>query len=326
MMRSELGRVHGVRMTETKAMIPCPFHQETRPSCGVNLQENLFAKGHVVPVGFFYCWGCKKKGPWNELAGALGLQQVAKGRQEDVYARRREVRPQVFSELSMDGLLEDLGCTFNKPLAQHNGGKGRWRGFSFSYLIGMDALYALCSTTGEECLVFPVYDISRELIGGFKGWFEKPREGPTFINARGQWVRDEALWPIHKIGRPQTLWLVEGQRDALRLIRLGIPAVCIMGTNNFTEAKADIICGLGVTRVVLMMDGDEAGRKASNSIRKLLVDRVEVKVCKLLEDARRLKMDKIDPMDMPLDLIKSYFKRFGRGERIRTDQRVTEST
>jgi hypothetical protein len=220
MIRAEVERVPGARVTETKGMVPCPFHQETRPSCSVNLQDNLFSKGHLVPVGYFYCWGCKKKGPWNELAGVLGLQQIAVGKQTDVYARRREIKTQVFSELTIDQLLEDLACTFNKPLAQHNRGIGKWRGFSFRYLAKLDALYALCSTSGEECLVFPVYGVGGDMIGGFKAWFEKPKEGPTFINARGNWVRDEALWPIHRVGRPRTMWLVEGQTYHLTIVVL----------------------------------------------------------------------------------------------------------
>jgi DNA primase len=64
----------------------------------------------------------------------------------------------------------------------------------------------------------------------------------------------------------RTMVLVEGQRDCLRLLTLGIPAMCIFGTQSWSKSKAKLLEVSGVRRIVLLMDGDEAGINATEKI------------------------------------------------------------
>ena len=59
-----------------------------------------------------------------------------------------------------------------------------------------------------------------------------------------------------------TVVLVEGPYDAIRLVNMNIPAVCIFGTKNYTSDKKGIISRLGVERVVLALDNDHGGEGA----------------------------------------------------------------
>lgn len=76
-------------------------------------------------------------------------------------------------------------------------------------------------------------------------------------------------------GLKDTLIIVEGLFDALHLINNGIPNVtCAFGTkmlgmDNIAEQLSPFMCA-GVERVVLMMDGDNAGIAANSKIKKAI--------------------------------------------------------
>jgi hypothetical protein len=74
----------------------------------------------------------------------------------------------------------------------------------------------------------------------------------------------------------KTVALVEGQVDALWLIYHGIPALAILGTNNWSSAKEAILLSHGFTRIVLAMDGDEAGERCQDKLYKELRGRFKV--------------------------------------------------
>jgi DNA primase len=62
------------------------------------------------------------------------------------------------------------------------------------------------------------------------------------------------------------LVIVEGPYDALKLYEAGIPAVAILGTNNWTDVKVSILIGLGLSAIVVMMDNDKSGWDAQPRI------------------------------------------------------------
>lgn len=80
---------------------------------------------------------------------------------------------------------------------------------------------------------------------------------------------------VRKMARKRgVLVLVEGQVDALVLISRGIPAVAILGTNNWSKFKESLIVSSGVRKVIVAMDGDKPGRKA----RKVIYEALQGKV------------------------------------------------
>ena len=52
-------------------------------------------------------------------------------------------------------------------------------------------------------------------------------------------------------------------------------AVCIFGTANFNTKKVDLLEKLGVIKVSILMDGDDAGRRAAKRIQGL-VEKVDI--------------------------------------------------
>jgi hypothetical protein len=60
--------------------------------------------------------------------------------------------------------------------------------------------------------------------------------------------------------------LVEGPRDALRLLSYGIPCMAILGTHSWSDKKSGLLEAAGVDRIITCFDGDEAGKIATNLI------------------------------------------------------------
>jgi DNA primase len=93
---------------------------------------------------------------------------------------------------------------------------------------------------------------------------------------RGKWVlpprlpRSRIIYGYHRLGTERRCWglvLVECPWGVLRLAQLGIPAVALLGTQLCEPQRALLAA---VPRVILLLDGDPAGRQAAVAIRDRL--------------------------------------------------------
>lgn len=253
LVQQEISRVTGVNMKSDMAMIPCPFHADKSPSCGV-----YFRPGDDRP-GNWYCFGCNRSGLWDELADALGLEKF------DKTPTDRFSHP-------INVTLEDT-TVFNEKLVFRPLPKNKiWREISTNLLI--DVGCQLCKVRYETNLSdtfiwMPVY-IGGELEGYIKARKKKIAGKPSYINKKGPWAKTRGLFPfdyaISQMSEKKAVVLVEGQRDALRLLDQGIPAICIMGTHSWTDEKSKLLDLYGVKRAIICLDGDDAGISGTNLI------------------------------------------------------------
>lgn len=263
-------------------MVLCPFHSEKTPSGSIWVAGNY--------AGRYKCFGCPARASWDEVAPRLGLEPFKKGPPK--------------AESTMD-LLMSKGLEALTKQARYRQDEFRfwklpknkkWRTIPTNLLIELGGRF--CVKYNEEhqywdktkFIYFPVM-INDEQHGFFRARLRKDDSGkdlPSYLLAKAEsgskWASTHGLWPynhsvdlMRKMGST-TMTLVEGQRDALRLITMGIPAVCIFGTQSWTDNKAKLLELAGVERVLILMDGDDAGIKATEnitpSIRKLFTVRV----------------------------------------------------
>lgn len=307
---SEITKIPGRKVkTANGYMVCCPFHKDSTPSCSLNLNPNLVHKGRKIPVGYTYCFGCSEgKGPWNNLAERLGLRKLDGVQQEPTEFVKRESQSSLLEQdQSLPDLLESWSLVDDRLISS----KEEWRGFSGKFLKRFNALDAVDENYGTRWLVFPV-QIGDDVVGAIKARWHKRDGKASYLNSKGSWTRDQGLFPYDYVQRmkPRTVWLVEGPRDALRLLKYNIPALCILGTNNWSEAKRDLVLALGVERVVLMFDGDRAGVKITNLAYKMLKDEVDTKVVKLKRLARELELDKLDPCELEKKYLRQYVHQY----------------
>lgn len=121
----------------------------------------------------------------------------------------------------------------------------------------------------EDRVVFPIFD-SRGIIVGFQGRYINTSVPPKYL----AYPAETSLpWypSVPKCKLKDRIVLVEGLKDALVLHSLGIEcAVCIFGTksvnmDNILDHLHPYMLA-GVQKVILLMDGDTAGRAASKNL------------------------------------------------------------
>lgn len=286
--RRQLSKVRGPQRENRRYVnIVCPFHDDKNPSLGVRISHPTTHSA----IGSIHCFGCKTSGDWNKLAEKLGLEQLPKdiANAEDEFV---DDTGEILDELlgTPAATVQDLLRGLDPPLRAFKPWPvfNEWRGFSGDFLKTFNAQEVLRSgrkagTTFTQ-LLLPV-SVEGHLVGGVLCSLEKRKNTPSYRNTAGSWSRDSGLFPYDQclpiIRRKGYVILVEGPRDALKLLRDGIPAMCILGVSSFTAKKALLVAATGADLVVLLGDGDEAGRTFNEHAYSELADLIPVQIIKL---------------------------------------------
>lgn len=315
--RQQLRRVPNTREAgDGVTFIQCPYHSDSTPSGKVNHDPSSPFLGH------YYCFGCSASKPWRELATTLNLEtldgkEFASPKVSEVFnyydmaflEREDDEEDEAVSEASdkFSPGLHDLTDRLAKSIGIGEG----WRGFTLDFLREIDA--SLLRTNGGYWYVFlPVY-----VYGERKGYIraqlraDKSNKVPSYLNKKGDWSKTYGLFPFDysiQMMRDMdisTIVLVEGPRDALRLIKYGIPAMSILGTQSWSTDKIRLLEFADVRHLVLCFDGDNAGREATKTIRPTVRHAFDVQIKRLWVTAKKLGLKKIDPGNMPVSIVKS---------------------
>jgi DNA primase len=140
------------------------------------------------------------------------------------------------------------------------------------------------------CIAVRLHDLLGHPLG-----YAGRRTDPNLSKQYGKWKfppalpKNEILFNFHRIrsSRPKAVVVVEGPWGVMRLAQLNIPAVALLGI-HLSPQQLDILKKL--SRVVLMLDGDYAGRSATIRIRKVLEAYTNVQCITLPSD--------LDPDDL----------------------------
>src|ERR1700733_5486077 len=137
-------------------------------------------------------------------------------------------------------------------------------------------------------ITFPILDPAGAVIGFSARKYKETTTGGKYINSRETAVfkKSKVLFGLHhsrrKIIKQKQAIIVEGGLDALQMIYNGFDTtVAALGT-TFGEAHVHELVHLGVTRVFLLFDGDDAGQAAAVKVGHLFQKQsVEVHVATL---------------------------------------------
>jgi 5S rRNA maturation endonuclease (ribonuclease M5) len=277
-------------------MVCCPFHDDSSPSCGVYI-----AVGMSLPLGSFNCFGCGAKGGWNYFAKQADLPTIKEwsaGIHAHVDGRLLEddlLRTEFFT---MRDLMRTLGTRVQYTEWPK---EVPWRGYS-GKMVHKVGGYMINDSYSDSIMVLFSISINGKIRGGVKAYMEKRQNGLNYVTTKGQWVRDFGLFPFDYVKRKmdtEYIVLVEGPRDALRLITHGIPALAILGAKNFTERKGLLVSSLLPERVYTFPDNDDAGSEMHYRIKDIMSDTFDVHKIKLPKSDKKL-----DPGNVPLPYIK----------------------
>lgn len=306
-------RIPGIKNWKSDyILIQCPYHiGDNTPSCKINIAPSDYA-----PVGFMYCWGCEEKGHWNEkIADKFGFPHISKSdaKQDHVTDRDSEdMRRKLLSTEEFRSLDKHLAndCIISIPYPSNS----KWRGIEGSLLSLIGSRLFLDRRDQQRLIALPVC-VDGDTVGYIKAKMQKKKGDISYINQEGEWAKSTGLFPFDtakKLARKKgikTLTLVEGPRDALKLIQQGIPAVAILGTKNWSREKMEILQNNGFERFVICMDSDFPGRLASRRIRRMMQHKVKFTdyTQRLRAHAEKTGKD-IDPATLTPKLLKGLRK------------------
>jgi len=285
------------KMTRNDMVIVCPFHADSSPSCSVHVS------GHKLPVGTYHCWSCGAKGPWSRLAEQLGLEAGDNYCPENPFrAKRRALQ----EKLRQEEENTKQAITDFMPVGSIPWDHGEFRGIPEDFLIKLKARRWYDDACSCFRIVFPVVNNNGINIGSVARRLDKEKIIP-WKNSPGDWAR-KALFPLQLMpSTMDTVVLVEGPFDAIRLNYFGIPTLSLLGAQNWSEKKMSVLDSKRVKRIIICMDGDKAGREAEKKIFESTENRFKRKRFRIPIDEE----NPIDPGNMDLEKIKTL-KEFGK--------------
>jgi 5S rRNA maturation endonuclease (ribonuclease M5) len=304
------------KLTGDTFFIVCPFHDgDSTPSFGVHIGQ-----GGRVPLGAFNCFGCEARGRnWNDFAKRTNLKQL-KDWQKFVGSTNNDLLDATGGMLTIDKSINaDTQYTVEKLMKIAGNSEAipwpknkPWRGYPGKLITKMGGLYYNDWGSDELQLLFPVL-VNGKLRGGVKAQLEKPKYGLSYVATAGKWVKSYGLFgydaAVRIIQRKKYTFiiLVEGPRDCLRLLKAGIPAVAILGSQNFSDKKLTLILGMmdECKCLYVLPDNDVAGRGMAKLIKGVASKYVKVKYLKLPREVdKKGKLIKMDPDNMPKSILR----------------------
>lgn len=290
-------------------MICCPFHGDSDPSLGVVVTNDL-----RVPLGTWNCLGCGEKGSWNKLAEKIGADSIVSWNTDDTI---HGIPNEDYEEMlgtndlsSLPALLRAMRVEEAQPWpAQMD-----WRGYEGQFLQSIGGMIVNDDRNDGVNLLLPVI-VTDKIRGAVRANYAKTKGQSSYYTSKGPWVKKWGLFPYdwtkrlirtHKL---DFVFFVEGPRDALRLLREGIPAVATLGANNFSSMKA-LLLGNLADRVYVLTDNDNGGDKmwetASPLLKEAGIDYRRMKLPKKLDGEG--KLIKMDPNSMPMQVLERILR------------------
>jgi len=275
----ELSKSGTLSLKAENAVIKCPFHDQHNPigTCSVSL-------GSKIKCGVWHCWSCKASGSWNTLASKLGLRLDLNSEENDFTYVIHNTKCSVYNEPDKSSLeLSSLPKDF------------KWKKYDRKFLKKMNAKLLWNSEVKDYYLYLPIM-YAYDYYGYVRCKIMDDSFGPKYWFS----IKTKIPYPCDYIleNGDSTIVLVEGIADAFRLIKHGIPALSLFGL-HLTPSMLNILESLAIEKVILCMDGDEAGKQAVFGKKGL----ASVLEKNNIESRVLFPPDNNDPDDMPMSYI-----------------------
>jgi len=219
-----------------EAMALCPLHPDTNPSLSINLV-----------TGLWNCYAGCGGGTIQKLVSEMGKRGIRPRGRGVTYVVEKVSKKQVRRIEK-----EDVEVY---PLAVDNIFLRR-RGFT-----NEDVKDWGLRDTGLGILI-PIYGFKDELLGSAVR-IKVLEEGRSKYSYNLGFNRNLTLFGLNHYNRSGSVMLVEGMFDVIAMHKLGArDTLGVLGT-SLSNGQIGVLKGLGVVRVLLLMDNDNAGKEAT---------------------------------------------------------------
>ena len=213
--------------------ILCPFHDDQRSSCSINVEKEAWI-----------CFAGCGSGSLKAFAEKLGHDVDP---EDDVNLFDEFYEPEKEGELEEITLPEDF-----IPDSYPN-----WifdRGFDEETLFKWG-----CGTNKYNDLIIPIYDDRTRLVG----WIaRRVSANPKYLYSYGL-KKSLVLFGSNRIKSTDYVCITEGILDTMWLDKYGHPSVALLGA-HLSRKQTELLIKLPTQELVLCLDNDETGKKATN--------------------------------------------------------------
>jgi DNA primase len=123
---------------------------------------------------------------------------------------------------------------------------------------------------GRICI--PIHDERGELVAYAGRWpGEAAPDGQERYKLPAKFQKSRVLFNLHRVSDAEHVVLVEGYWSAIRLHTFGLPVAALMGWSVSADQIA-LLRDRGTRFVTLLLDGDDAGRRARERVLPDLAD------------------------------------------------------
>lgn len=265
----------------------CPFHRDTKPSFRVNTEKQVF-----------HCFGCDAKGNV--------LDFVA--RKESVTIRKAALLLTEWfgigngetgapsSNLSPTEGPGEPGTTASEPVEANKPLKFTLRvAYDHPYLKERGIEPELAEEFGvgfckrgmmKDRIAIAIHDATGQLVAYSGRWVsgELP-EGEEKYKLPPGFKKSIVLYNLHRVKGNEPLFVVEGFFSVMRLHKLGIHAIALMG-RSLSQEQEKLLQENGVKSLMLMLDGDPPGREAQAALLQQLGEKFDVGAVDLPDDTQ----------------------------------------
>ena len=239
-----------VPLDKDQFSILCPFHDDQRSSCSINVEKEAWI-----------CFaGC----------GAGPLQAFLKRLGYDIDVEYDLNLFDEFYKVEEETDLEEISL----PETFIADSYPNWifdRGFDEEILFRWG-----CGTNKYDDLIIPIYDKGSRLVG----WVARRMNAtPKYMYSYGL-KKSALLFGGNRIKKSDYVCIVEGTLDAMWLDKYGHSSVALLGA-HLSRKQEELLVNLPTDELVLCLDNDETGKKAGNYALTTLSSNVMVSVIDL---------------------------------------------
>lgn len=278
----EANGVRNINQRGEEIGFSCPFHDDSSPSCSLNARTRVYN-----------CFGCGAKGTLVDLVAKLkgydsNIIQELKKRPQDYLSNIDLENFDIVQEVKkiLRGIVNKKTVLDEKVLDQF-----RFMIPSMKIRVGNDELLRLFEigySKEHNRITLPIRNESGELMavmGRARGSnFPKYM---TLMPEKGIFEKSKHLYGLHLFRKKPTAFMIicEGHFDVIGFYKAGLEcAVGVMGSFLSKEQKNLVL--KNTDEVIIAMDNDEAGRRATDQIAGALRGMIRMSVFKYVVDKK----------------------------------------
>jgi DNA primase len=289
--------INWLRKTRDELRGHCPIHKgDSERTFHVNLSK-----------GAFNCFSCKARGNVLDLVAAMeqcSVRDAALKLQEwfAVGESKSQESPAPAKVEQPDEDTKPLG-PINPPLpfqlrVDPGQAYGLDRGVSRETLEYFGAGMCISKGTFAGRFVIPLHNASGELVGYAGRSVDDRAPKYLFPSAEKGFQKRRLLFNLHRVLEESAnlAVLVEGFFDCFKVRQAGYPSISLLGS-SLSKEQEELICN-HFKKVVLLFDGDDAGRAATDDCLQRLGRRLWVQAISLPDSVQpdQLSTEEIQTM------------------------------